>query len=618
MAGLAGRDQRGLSVDRCKTEHVRRLVPLVVALSLLGSACTGDPADERDGDTPKAGESAAAEAEPTTPPTPAEKLGLVEGWGPTSAELERAARIVGRMRLPDLAGQVIVAEWRGTAAPVAMVRDLHLGGVIAFADNVSSTQQIRSVNATLDRAVRRRWPLFLAVDQEGGIVERVKAEATRFPTFMSAGAAGDAAVTRRAAGASGAELRGLGFDVVFAPDADVTSGPRDPTIGSRSAGSDPDMVIEQVGAAVEGYTSSAIVPVLKHFPGHGSVPQDSHLTLPVQTRTRKQLTALDLRPFAAAVEQGVPAIMAGHIDVRAIDPRVPASMSKSLVTGVLRDELGFEGLVVTDSLTMQGVQASYGAARSAVQGLRAGNDVLLMPPSPAAARAGIVKAVKAGTLKRSRLEQAAARQIALLLHNDRSAELSRGRAPGSGRPASRALSAAAITVVTGECRGRLVGDAVTPVGDPVAVANFSGAARAAGLEVLVRRGAPGALTTPEQAPSRKKKEKKPAFERRKKAWQKRERQRAVALNRFIAAEDARLAAGTNIGFTGFQDSPVDGEIAVATNTPYVLGTLDAPVRIATFGDTPGAMSALVDVLLGKATAPGTLPVKVSGVERAGC
>ncbi|MEO7628616.1 MAG: glycoside hydrolase family 3 N-terminal domain-containing protein, partial [Nocardioides sp.] len=343
---------------------MRRFVPFIVALSLLGSACSGDP----EADRPDPTDAPSATTEATTPPTPAEKLGLVEGWGPTSAELEQAADIVGRMRLPDLAGQVIVAEWRGTAAPVAMVRSLHLGGVIAFADNVSSTQQIRGVNETLARAVRRPWPLFLAVDQEGGIVERVKGDATRFPTFMSAGAAGDVRLTRSAARASGAELRGLGFDVVFAPDADVTSGPGDPTIGSRSAGSDVETVIEQVGAAVEGYSAAAVVPVLKHFPGHGSVPQDSHLTLPVQTRTRKQLTAVDLAPFAAAVEQGVPAIMAGHIDVRAIDPRVPASMSKALVTDVLRTELGFNGLVVTDSLSMAGVRATYDAARSAVQG----------------------------------------------------------------------------------------------------------------------------------------------------------------------------------------------------------------------------------------------------------
>ena len=592
---------------------LRRAVPVLLALGLTASACSSDPAVERPSTS---GESPSAEA--TTPPTPAERLGLVEGWGPTRPELERAARLVGRMSLPDLAGQVIVAEWSGTSAPVAMVRQLHLGGVIAFADNVASTGQIRSVNATLDRAVRRPWPLFVSVDQEGGIVERVKGDATRFPTFMSAGAAGDPRVTTAAYRASAAELRGLGFDAVFAPDADVTSGPGDPTIGSRSAGSDVATVSTQVTAAVDGIEQAAVVPVLKHFPGHGSVPQDSHLTLPVQTRTRKQLAAVDLAPFAAAVQAGVPAVMVGHIDVRAIDPGVPSSMSRAMVTGVLREQLGFEGLAITDSLSMAGVQQQYDAARSAVQGLRAGNDVLLMPPSPAAARAGIVRAVRGGSLPRRRLEQAAARMVALLLHSEGTPAQRRGRPPGSGRAASRALSAAAITSVAGDCRGRLVGGAVTPVGDPVAVANFAGAARAAGLDVLTRRAAPASLTTAEPPPRRAKKEKVKAFERRRAAWKAREKRRVAALARWTAAEDARLAAGTSIGFTGYQDATYDGQVAVATNTPYVLGSVGAPVRLATYGDTPGAMSALVDVLLGRAKAPGRLPVDVPGVERRGC
>ena len=191
------------------------------------------------GDEEKTAESTAATSTPTVPPTPSEELGLAEGWGPTAAELDRAARIVGRMKLPDLAGQVIVADWQGTDAPVRMVRDLHLGGVIAFSANVASAEQVRAVNATLTRQVPRTWPLFLGVDQEGGVVERLRGAATRFPTFMSTGAAGDAGLTQEAYAAGAAELRGLGFTVDFAPDADVTSGPGDPTIGSRSASSRP-------------------------------------------------------------------------------------------------------------------------------------------------------------------------------------------------------------------------------------------------------------------------------------------------------------------------------------------------------------------------------------------
>ncbi|MCW2736781.1 glycoside hydrolase family 3 N-terminal domain-containing protein, partial [Nocardioides sp.] len=398
---------------RARRTRLTRTGPLLATLLLAASLSACDSADESKDET-GAADGAVASSTPTVPPTPSEALGLVEGWGPDRAELDRAARTVSRMRLPDLAGQVIVAEWRGTSAPVALVRDLHLGGVIAFDSNVVSAAQVTAVNATLTRQVGRKWPLFLGVDQEGGVVERMRSAATRFPTFMSAGAAGDPALTQQAYAASGNELRGLGFTVDFAPDADVTSGPEDPTIGSRSASSSPDTVAEQVVAAANGFMEAGVLPVIKHFPGHGSVPADSHLTLPVQTKSREELDASDLVPFRDAVEAGLPAVMVGHLDVRAIDPRVPSSLSRKVGTDLLRDELGFDGLVVTDSLAMAAVTRGRDPGRTAVQAVRAGADVLLMPPSPATARSALVRAVRTGTLSRRRLEQSAARQIALL------------------------------------------------------------------------------------------------------------------------------------------------------------------------------------------------------------
>lgn len=599
---------------RLRTRSRARGAALVATLALVTSLGACDRgADGRDGEEPAADDTAAT-ATPTVPPTPSERLGLVEGWGPDRAELDRAARIVRRMRLPDLAGQVIVADWRGTAAPVRLVRDLHLGGVIAFDSNVASAAQITAVNRALTRQVGRRWPLFLGVDQEGGVVERMRSAATRFPTFMSAGAAGDPALTQKAYAASGAELRGLGFTVDFAPDADVTSGPGDPTIGSRAASSRPADATEHVVAAATGFAESGVLPVLKHFPGHGSVPADSHLTLPVQTKSRAELDASDLVPFRGAVAAGLPAVMVGHLDVRAVDPRVPSSLSRAVVTGLLRDELGFGGLVVTDSLAMAGVTRGRTPGRVAVQAIRAGNDVLLMPPSPAVARAALVRAVKAGDLPRRRLEQSAARQIALLTH----LAGGKGSPVGSARAASRRLSAAAITVTDGACSGRLVGDAVYAYGDPGAVAAFTAAATTAGVTVLLRRAAPAKLAAAKPRPERRAKEGKRRFKKRVRAWKTAEATRVRRLDAWTAREDARLAAGTAVGFTGFHDAPVDGAIAVATDSPWVLGRVSAPTRIATYGDTPGAMQALVDVMLGKAVAPGRLPVRVAGVGRPGC
>jgi beta-N-acetylhexosaminidase len=289
-----------------------------------------------------------------------------------------------------------------------------------------------------------------------------------------------------------------------------------------------------------------------------------------------------------------------------------------VVTGLLRDELGFGGLVVTDSLEMAAVTRGRDPGRTAVHALRAGSDVLLMPPSPAVARTAVVRAVRGGTLPRRRLEQAAARQIALLTHLAGTEKPASGAAPASAADASRRLSAAAVTVTDGSCTGRLVGEVVHAYGDPGAVATFTPAAQAAGITVLARRSPPAPLTTAEQRPERKKKERKRAYQRRVRAWEKSEARRERRLDAWQAAEDARLAAGTQVGFTGFKDAPVDGQVAVATDTPWVLGQVGAPTRIATFGDTPAAMQVLVEVLTGQATAPGRLPVSVPGVARPGC
>ena len=486
------------------------------------------------------------------------------GWGPTRAEIRRAGRLVSTLSLQQLAGQVIVAQYAGQAAPAGLVNGLHLGGVITFDENIATTDQLRTTNESLQASADqagRRWPVFIGVDQEGGIVERVKGRATRLPTFMSAGAAADRALTRRATAASGAELKNLGFTAVFAPDADVTSGPDDPTIGSRSAGSRPHAVAAQVNAAVDGFLSAGILPVVKHFPGHGSVPADSHVELPVQTKSLPELTRSDLVPFDSAVSAGVASVMVAHIDVRAVDPGRPATLSRAVVTGLLRDRLGFDGLVVTDALDMAAVTQRHDSASSAVLALRAGNDVLLMPPDPGAARAGIVAAVRSGRLAKSRLTQAATRQVAVLLHQ-RALEPSLERAPGTSAKEFRRLSAAAVSTLSGPCAGRLVGSSVQVFGPSAAVATFESAALRAGL---------------------------------------------------------RTGSGSTVALVGYGGAAASADVVVSLDTPYVLGASTAEVaKIAVYGDTPGAMDALVGVLLGTARAPGEVPVDVAGVERAGC
>jgi beta-N-acetylhexosaminidase len=478
-------------------------------------------------------------------------------WGPTRAEVKHARDLVGRLPLPELAGQVVVAGYRGTGSPAALVRRLHLGGVVPVAANITSAAQMRRVNASVQRAVRERgYPALIGIDQEGGTVVRIR-DATAFPAFMSTGAAGDQRVTRLAARANAREMRGLGFTSVLAPDADVTRGPRDPVIGTRSASGFPRVAAAQAVAAERGIADAGMIGALKHFPGHGSVTVDSHQALPVLRTPLAELRRTALVPFRRGIEAGASAVMVGHLDVRAVDPHVPASLSRKVVHGLLRGELGFRGVVMTDALSMGAVSHRWTSARAAVRAVNAGVDVVLMPADARAARTGIVDAVRDGRLARTRLQAAATRLVALLLHV-RNADVAPARL-GSASVVSAQLSAEALTSVAGPCQGRLVGGHVRVSGPADAVALFRAAAARHGLGL-------GHGT------------------------------------RVVLATDRARRAG----------------VLVALDRPDLLARSRAPVRLATYGATPGAMDALVGHLTGEQAAPGRLPVRVRGLPRTGC
>jgi beta-N-acetylhexosaminidase len=300
----------------------------------------------------------------------------------------------------------------------------------------------------------------------------------------------------------------------------------------------------------------------------------------------------------------------GHIAVRAIDRGVPSSLSRKVVTGALRRDLGFDGLVVTDALNMGAVTRSHGPARAAVAALRAGVDVLLMPTDPAIARSGIVRAVRSGRLERRRLQQAAARQIALLLHHR--GQSRSGRRSGASGPLARQLSAAALTSVAGPCEGAVGPSRPIPVGNATAVANFRVAAQAAGLPLghvdQVKPPRPGG------APARPPRKAKPKVKR---AYRQALAQHRRELARWRRTPPKVVYRGTPVALVGADDPVPSASYVVAVDAPYVLGRTDAGIRIATYGDTVGAMSALVAFLQGRAPAPGRLPVPVAGVRR-GC
>ena len=480
-------------------------------------------------------------------------------WGPTRAEVRHARALMSGLSLAELAGQVVVAGYRGTGSPARMVRRLHLGGVVPVAENINSSTQIAAVNASVQLAVRDRgYPAFIGVDQEGGTVVRVRDSATRFPSFMTAGAARDPELTRLASRAGAREMRGLGFTSVLAPVADVTRGPADPVIGTRSASGFPKVAAAQVVAAQRGMADAGTIGALKHFPGHGAVTVDSHRALPVLRTPLAELRRTALVPFRRGIRAGASAVMVGHLDVRAVDPGVPATLSRRVVSGLLRGELGFRGVVMTDALSMGAITQRYGSAKAAARAVNAGVDVVLMPADARAARNGIVAAVRDGRLARTRLEAAATRMVALLLHV-RHSDATAARL-GSAAGLSARLSAAALTAVSGPCSGRLVGGHVRVTGPADAVAAFRAAAAQQGLGV--GRGVRVALVD-DRPPGR---------------------------------------AG----------------VVVALDRPDVLARSDAPVRLATYGATAGAMDAAVGFLVGAQPAPGRLPVRVRDIPRTGC
>ncbi|MBA2698984.1 MAG: hypothetical protein H0U61_09475 [Nocardioidaceae bacterium] len=259
-----------------------------------------------------------------------------------------------------------------------------LGGVIYFAwsNNVNNTEQIaRLSNGIQDAALRqpRKIPSLISTDQEGGVVFRVPA--TELPGNMALGAGRSPQDAQTAAVIGGSELKAVGVNWNFAPVADVNVNPANPVIGVRSFSEDPRLTADLTAAQVRGYQDEGIAATTKHFPGHGDTAVDSHTGIPTIDHTRAEWESIDKPPFQAAIDQGVKAIMTAHIVVPSLDPSGdPATLSKPILTGILRNEMGYNGVVITDSLGMQGVRDKYGDARVPVLALKAGVDMLLMPP----------------------------------------------------------------------------------------------------------------------------------------------------------------------------------------------------------------------------------------------
>lgn len=292
-------------------------------------------------------------------------------------------------------------------ALLAAVRDAELGGVILSLGRVEhAAALIPQLQAVA------KVPLLLASDFEGGVWARLEG-ATELGNQMLVGATGSDELAFAMGRVTGEEAKALGFHWVFAPVLDVNSNPANPIINTRSFGEDPQLVARLGSAFVRGVQQSGLLACGKHFPGHGDVSTDSHLGLAAVPGDAARLDRIELVPFAAAVQAGVDSVMTGHLSVPGLgeDPRVPATLSHRILTGVLRERLGFAGLIVTDALDMGGVKGALPPEEVAVQALLAGADVLLMPPDPLAARAAVAAAVRNGRVPAARLDAAVRRVL---------------------------------------------------------------------------------------------------------------------------------------------------------------------------------------------------------------
>ncbi|MFG3166663.1 glycoside hydrolase family 3 protein [Streptomyces sp. NPDC048200] len=346
--------------------------------------------------------------------------------------------IVSRMTLEEKVGQLFVMRVYGHSATAPDQADIdanlaeigvrtaeeliakyRVGGIIyfAWAHNTRDPHQIADLSNGIQRASLdqpRGLPVLISTDQEHGIVARVGKPATLFPGAMALGAGGSRADARTVGTISGAELRAIGIRQDYSTDADVNVNPANPVIGVRSFGADPDAVAGLVAAEVKGYQSSAVAATAKHFPGHGDTAVDSHFGFPVITHTREVWEKLDAVPFRAAIRAGIDSIMTAHIMVPALDPAGdPATLSHPILTGILRGELGYDGVVVTDALGMEGVRTKYGDDRVPVLALKAGVDQLLNPPDLHVAWNAVLDAVRGGELTEARLDESILRVLRL-------------------------------------------------------------------------------------------------------------------------------------------------------------------------------------------------------------
>jgi beta-N-acetylhexosaminidase len=346
-----------------------------------------------------------------------------------------------KMTVDEKIGQLLFTTYHGSFTPTDAaayqqimhdVNDLHVGGFINITHmsplGIVKSQAYPTAVLTNQLQAKSKLPLLIGADFERGTAMRLD-EGTSFPTAMALAAGGDSKDAYTMGKITALEARAVGIQWIYAPDADVNNNPGNPIINTRSFGEDPQRVAEFVSQFVRGVEENGGLATAKHFPGHGDTAADSHIDLPVIRADRDRLENLELVPFRAAIAAGAGSVMTGHLSIPALEPdsNTPATLSHNILTGLLRDELGFQGLVVTDAMDMGGITVRYAPGEAAVRAVLAGADALLMPPVPDAAFESLQDAVKSGRISKERLDASVRRilqaKARLGLHSNRLVDL---------------------------------------------------------------------------------------------------------------------------------------------------------------------------------------------------
>jgi beta-N-acetylhexosaminidase len=491
----------------------------------------------------------------------------------------------------------------GVDTPAEVVQKFHLGGFLYFASNITDPTQLNAFSNSLQEVAVGEpagIPLSLTIDQETGIVARMQAPATEFPGNMAMGATRSADLAEQVWTIVGEELDAAGVNWNFAPVLDVNTNPANPVIGLRSFGEDPTLVGDLGTAAIQAMQATGVSATIKHFPGHGDTAVDSHFGLPLVDYDLDTLMDVHVAPFARAIDDGVDAVMTAHMVVTAVDPDLPSTLSPKFLTGLLRDGLGFDGLIVTDALNMAALADFWTQDEIAVMALEAGADVLLLPADLQLAYDGVIEAIDTGRISVKRVE-ASVRRI-LETKYDRGLFHDPLADPALvdsviGTPEHLAVAARAAHASTTLVRNE--SDLLPAVLEQDVVV----VGPAANTNVLANRlGEHGAEVTFQSVGAT------PTVA---------QRSAAVA-----AAAAADLAVITTTNARGNASQRLLVEEVTATGTPVVVVAASLPYDVgfvpqadavlAIYSTRPVAMRAVADVLIGAADPGGRLPVTAHG------